>query len=85
MVSSSSHTVPEIMDAGRSTPKRAHLSGNCWPPFLVVLGGEVGGRWSEETSTFVRLLAKAKARLEPSMLRTRMELAWRNRWAALLV
>ena len=29
---------------------------------LVVLGGEVGGRWSEETSTSVRLLAKAKAR-----------------------
>ena len=51
---------------------------------LVVLGGEVGGRWSEETSTFVRLLAKAKARPEPSILRTRMELAWRNRWAALL-
>ena len=32
---------------------------------LVVLAGEVGGRWSRETSTFLRLLAEAKARAEP--------------------
>ena len=51
---------------------------------LVVLAGEVGGRWSGETCTFVRLLAKARARSEPSILRTRVELAWRLRWAALL-
>ena len=44
----------------------------------------MGGRWSEETSTFERLLAKAKARPGPSILRTRMQLAWRNRWAAFL-
>ena len=50
---------------------------------FVVLGGEVGGRWSDETSTFVRLLAKAKARVQPSILRTRLEVAWRNRWAAI--
>ena len=49
---------------------------------LVVLAGEVGGRWSGETCT--RLLAKARARSEPSILRTRVELAWRLRWAALL-
>ena len=36
----------------------------------------MGARWPEETSTF--------ARPEPSILRTRMELAWQNRWAALL-
>ena len=29
---------------------------------LVLLAGEIGGRWSAETSTFVRLLAKARAR-----------------------
>ena len=51
---------------------------------LVVLAGEVGGRWSSETCTFVRLLAIARARSEPSILRTRVELAWRLRWAALL-
>ena len=32
---------------------------------LVVLAGEVGGRWSGETCTFVRLLAKAGAVLNP--------------------
>ena len=48
------------------------------------MAGEVGGRWSSETCTFVRLLAKARARSEPSILRTRVELAWRLRWAALL-
>ena len=31
---------------------------------LVVLAGEVGGRWSGETSKFLRLLAAAKARPE---------------------
>ena len=51
---------------------------------LVVLAGEVVGRWSGETCTFVRLLAKAKARSEPSILRARVEFAWRLRWAALL-
>ena len=32
---------------------------------LVVLGLEVGGRWSSEAATFVRLLARAKARSYP--------------------
>ena len=45
--------------------------------------GEVGG---PETSTFARLLAKekAKARSEPSVLRRRVEQAWRLKWGALL-
>ena len=51
---------------------------------LVVLAGEVGGKWFGETCTFVRFLAKVKARSEPSILRTRVELAWRLRLAALL-
>ena len=33
---------------------------------LVVLAMEVGGRWSPEALTFIRLLAKAKARHEPN-------------------
>ena len=32
---------------------------------LVVLAGEVGGRWSDETRTFIRSLARCKARSEP--------------------
>ena len=51
---------------------------------LVVLAGEVGGRWSEETRQFLSLLAKAKARPEPPILQKRMEQAWRMRWGSIL-
>ena len=51
---------------------------------LVVLAGEVGGRWSEETRSFLSTLAKAKARSEPHILRKSAEQAWRMRWGALL-
>ena len=36
---------------------------------LVVLAVEVGGRWSEETRTFLSLLARAKVRSENHLLR----------------
>ena len=51
---------------------------------LVVLAGEIGGRWSEETRKFLSLLAKAKARSEPPILKRRAEQAWRMRWGAIL-
>ena len=51
---------------------------------LVVLAMEVGGEWSPEALTFVRLLAKAKARHEPNLMRKRVEQAWRMRWCSLL-
>ena len=51
---------------------------------LVVLGLEVGGRWSSEAWTFVRLLAKARARGEPPLLRRGAVAAWRRRWVGLL-
>ena len=51
---------------------------------LVVLAGEVAGRWSDETRRFLSLLAKAKARGEPHLLRRRAEQAWRMRWSAIL-
>ena len=50
----------------------------------MVLAGEVGCRWSEETRQFLTLLAKARARCEPIILRRRAEQAWRLRWAGLL-
>ena len=50
---------------------------------LVVLVGQIGGRWSGATNTFVRL-AQAKAREEPPILRRRVEQAWRLRWGSLL-
>ena len=50
----------------------------------MVLAGEVGGRWSEETATFLRLLAAARARSESALLRRRAEQAWRMRWGGML-
>jgi hypothetical protein len=48
---------------------------------LVVLAFEVGGRWSEEAASFVRLLARAKARSAPELLRASVARAWAARWA----
>ena len=48
---------------------------------LVVLGVEVGGRWSQET---VSQLARAKARGETNLMRRRAEQAWRLRWGSIL-
>ena len=44
---------------------------------LVVLVGEMGCRGSEEIGRFLSLLAKAKARSEPPILKRRAEQAWR--------
>ena len=51
---------------------------------LVVLGVEVGGRWSTETRTFLSLLAHGRARSERPLMRKRVEQAWRLRWGSLL-
>ena len=42
---------------------------------LVVLGVEVGGRWSDETRTFLSRLAKARARTEMPLMRRSAEQA----------
>ena len=51
---------------------------------LVVSAGEVGGRWSAETMSFLSQLTKAKTRHEPHILRQRVQQAWRSRWQAIL-
>ena len=51
---------------------------------LVVLALEVGGRWSEEAVDFVRLLAKAKARTVPQLLRSAAQAAFIHRWTGIL-
>ena len=51
---------------------------------LVVLGAEVGGRWSDESAAFDRHWAKAKARGEPPVLRGRAQQAWMHHWSSLL-
>jgi len=51
---------------------------------LVVLAMEVGGRWSDEAVTFIRLLAKAKARSSPRILRKSVQAAFMHRWTGIL-
>ena len=51
---------------------------------LVVLAGEVGGRWSETTAWLLRRLAQAKAAAEPLALRLATGRALEARWWALL-
>ena len=61
-----------VLQAARSR-KRSYpeLSGEMARAKLVVLAGEIGGPFSEETQTFIRLLARAKTRSVPEPLRTR--------------
>ena len=51
---------------------------------LLVLGVEVGGRWNSTALTLVRALAKHKASHSPPLLRKASQLAWADRWWALL-
>ena len=45
---------------------------------------EVGGRWSKEALTFIRLLAKSRARAYPRLLRASAQMAYTSRWTGLL-
>ena len=51
---------------------------------LVVLALELGGRWSPDAARFVHLLARAKSRSAPPLLKRSVQLAYQRRWAALL-
>ena len=75
-----------VLAAARRLKERTYpeLTGPRSRARLVVLAGEIGGRWSEETRRFLSLLAKAKTRSEPPILKKRAEQAWRLRWGAIL-
>ena len=62
----------------RTYPELSGENGRCR---LVVLGGEVAGRWSSETRKFLTALSRAKSRDAPEVLRKSVETAWRRRWA----
>ena len=47
---------------------------------LVVFAAEVGGRWSNDASQFVRSLAWAKAQSAPESTHTQVAHAWNRRW-----
>ena len=68
----------------RKERRYPELSGHNNRCRLVVLAREVGGRWSDETRTFIRTWARFRARSEPPLLRKRVEQAWRLRWWSLL-
>ena len=51
---------------------------------LVVLAGEVGGRFSDETAQFLRGLASAKVPDVPQILQGRAHAAWMRRWSSIL-
>ena len=51
---------------------------------LVVLGIELGGRWSSEAAQFVRMLARSRARSAPHVLRSGATAAYVSSWSALL-
>ena len=51
---------------------------------LVVLAGEVSGRWSAETVRFIAALAKHRSKNAPKRLRTSTQLARETRWWGML-
>jgi hypothetical protein len=51
---------------------------------LVTLALEVGGRWGPYAARFIHLLARAKARSCPSLLRRSTQLAYQRRSADIL-
>ena len=55
------------LDAARRRQARTYpeLTGGRGRAKLAVLAGEIGGRFSVETQTFIRLLARAKTRAIP--------------------
>ena len=64
----------------RAYPELAGSNRCC----LVVLAMEVGGRWSPEAVTFLRLIAQTKARETPAPLRHIVVASFIARWSAIL-
>ena len=74
-----------LVVAGRRKERRCpELVGPRARSRLVVLAVVVGGRWSAETSGFVGVLARAKARCAVLLMRKRAKLSWRLRWGSIL-
>ena len=68
----------------RKEARYPELAGDRGRARLVVLAGEVGGRFSDETAQFLRALASAKVREVPQLLQGRAHAAWLRRWSAML-
>ena len=70
------------LEAARQRKERTYpeLVGAHCRARLVVIAIEVGGRWSDETRTFLSQLAKARE--ETHLMRRRVEQVWRLRWGS---
>ena len=73
-----------LADARRSKERTYPEFGRASRCRLVVLGIEVGGRWSAEAASFVRLLARARARTALPLQRAATIAAFVGRWSGLL-
>ena len=60
------------------------LHGNNGRTRLVVIAGEVAGRWSQETKAFLWSLACEKSREASKILQGSARAAWYRRWSCLL-
>ena len=52
---------------------------------LVGFAIETDGRWSPEATTFLRVLAQAKSRTFPNILRKTVEASLPSRWSAIMI
>ena len=68
----------------RKEARYPELAGDGGRARLVVLAGEVEGRFSAETAQFLRGLASAKVRDVPQFLEGRFYVAWMRRWGSIL-
>ena len=74
------------LEAARRAKERKYpeLAGRGGRARLVVVGAEVGGRFSSETSQFLRGLVSAKVRGVPPNLKGKAAAAWMRRWSSML-
>ena len=74
------------MERARTRKERRYpeLVGDHGRARLVVLAGEIGGRFSNETAQFLNALASAKVRDSPLILKGRIHAALVRRWSAML-
>ena len=73
----SPHRGAADVDGAVLAAARRRKERTCVRPARLVVLADVAGRWSEETVSFIRHLAKARARGEPIILKKRAEQAWR--------
>ena len=80
------NTNGKALEMARRRKERTYpeLPGEGGRARLVVLGAQVGGRWSTETAEFLSALVWAKVRELPEELQGDARRAWSRRWNMVL-